>query len=172
MKKLLSFLLLTLITINVSAQRVKIFAFSREVMPGNIHIQPNIPHAVDSAKPSPLNKTYFIYVQVKKDRAVGTGNIYIDGKYFKATLHKISTPVYIYKQQGVKSDDDKDLAVPKTADAVYEISLQQEVTDAAVLHAVKKEAGVNAVMLLFRINGKKVAAFSKSITQLAPVESM
>ena len=66
----------------------------------------------------PIDVTYFIYVVLEKGAAPSTSGVWIEGKFYAASLQRVGSPVEVDHDVAVPTGE-KDTLVGKTSDDVY-----------------------------------------------------
>jgi hypothetical protein len=149
---------------------VKTYAYSRATLPG---IREEIVNESDAVAPrkTPLPLTYFLYVEVPKGSNVSVNGVWLHGKYYTATLEKVSTPVVI-RTDPVVVTEQRDTLVKKTANDVYAVLLVDEVTRDPSDTAERQLITNNEAIVFLTIN--KVPCYSnvKTIKTLKPAAGM
>lgn len=119
--KLIFLCILIVLTESLVAQSPvkKTYAYSR-------HTTPGIPEdSVRGVPRKPLLISYFIYVVVAKDAVLSVRNVWLQGKYYTATLRKVNSPVLVDRNAAVPTGK-KDILVGKTSGSVYQVELKEE----------------------------------------------
>jgi hypothetical protein len=170
-KLIISLLLLLAIT-RLAAQLpvLKVYAYSRESIPGNIPRFDN--DSMRKAHPLIIPRTYYVYAEVKKGNTLSAECIYAAGKYYKVTMTKVESPVRIDKVNGIVEKDNKETLVNKTSNDVYAFRLLEEITDWPAKAAAEKQRKGKPVLLCLVKGKKKIYAGAKEIVELEPVHGL
>ncbi len=161
-----------MILLNLCAQSpvVKVYAYSRETIPG---ILPRFDDdSSRKAHPVVRPKAFYIYVETKKGKSISIGHVYADGKYFKTSFKKISTPVTIDKINGLPGKNNVEKLVSKTANDVYELRLLDETADWTGMAAAERSRKKNPLMVCITLGRKQYYPVLKEVTELEPVHGL
>lgn len=93
----------------------KTFAYSRQTtsgIPG--------PKGATGSPDKPLLVSYFIYVVVRKGTVPSVTGVWLEGKYYAATLKRVDSPVEVEQDAAVPTGW-MDTLVAKTSDDVYQV---------------------------------------------------
>jgi hypothetical protein len=154
---------------NAQSPIIKAYAYSRSTIPGIREEVVNDRDSVIHRADNPFPVTYYLYVAAKKDTRLSISGVWLEGKYYTATLQKVKTPVVVENNSVVKQ---KDTLVKKTGDDVYTIQLGNEKNPASLNEREKKLVQNNEV--LFFLQSNKAACYSpvKTIKRLTPFSAM
>ncbi|MBI3789150.1 MAG: hypothetical protein HY276_12975, partial [Ignavibacteriales bacterium] len=140
----------------------KTYAYSR-------HTTPGIPEdTIREAPRKPLLTSHFIYVVVKKDAALSVRNVWLQGKYYAASLRKVNSPVVIDRDAAVPTGK-KDTLVGKTSDDLYQVELAEESNWTPKNDAEKKLVQSNEVVVFLEAGKVSCYGSAKKIKNLRPV---
>jgi hypothetical protein len=149
---------------------VKTYAYSRATLPG---IREEIVNESDARvqRKTPLPLTYFLYVEVSKGGNVSVNGVWLQGKYYSATLKKVSTPVAI-RSDPVVPTEQRDILVKKTTNDVYAVLLGDEIPRNSYNTTEKELMTSNEGVIFLTINKLSYYTTIKSIKALKPIAGM
>lgn len=167
---LIAFSFMMLPGIKAQSPVVKVYAYSRETIPGII---PKFDDdSTRKAFPVVRPKAFFIYVETKKGKAVSIGHVYADGRYFKTSFKKISTPVTIDKINGLPAKNNVEQLVSKTNNDVYELRFLEEATAWNGMAAAERARKKNPLMVCVTMGRRQYYPVVKEVTELEPVHGL
>ncbi len=149
---------------------VKTYAYSRDTLPG---IREEIVNESDAGaqRKTPFPRIYFLYVEVAKGSNISVNGVWLQGKYYTATLKKVSTPVVIESDPVVVTKQ-KDTLVKKTANDVYTVLLEGE-NSRDSYNPTEKELIINNEGVIFlTINKLTCYGAIKTVKALKPAAAM
>jgi hypothetical protein len=169
MKKALIFiLLLSGITGSVIAQKCTVkkgYAYERTTLSGTPPRKVMDESGNQVERPVKNKSTYFIYMEVNKNRQVQPVKIWIDGKAYSVTFEEINSPVIITYEQPRTTPD---TLVRQTKNNILKIqptAEQKDIPDAKVLQKTKKAK----VVIEYTRNSKTYYHTIKDIKKLPPL---
>jgi hypothetical protein len=167
MKLLLSLLLLSMTCTATGAEcPVKqTLAYSRETMSG-------IPGPNTSAGSSkPINVSYFIYVVLAKGSVPSATGVWIEGRFYDATLQRVESPVQVERDTAV-STGEMDTLVARTSDDVYRVDPGEEKTWSPAGETETKRTQGNQVVVFLKVGRATCYGVAKEIKALRPAPGM
>jgi hypothetical protein len=158
-----------LATAAASPPSVIAFGYARETFPG---IPPTHAAANLSAGRTGLPTEYFIYVEVAAGSHVSVNWTSVRGRYYHATIEKISTPVLIDLDAAVPTGKQETL-VPKSKNDVYSVVLGNEMVRAPLDDArTQTLVHQNDAVVYVTIDDSAAFALTKSLKALPPKAGM
>lgn len=158
---LICFLFAVNMAVSQTAPVKKIIAYRQSVIPGK--------------KPAPeetvkKNEQLSLYAEIVKNKRIKFSGIWINNEYYFFTLKKVTkTPI----EKSTGDGGGKFIAVPKTANDVYEIVLGKKQEPAPRPGTMLgNNLQNNEVVLYYSYNGKQYFALLKKIKQLETISLM
>jgi hypothetical protein len=149
------------LALGTSASPVKeTLAYSREMTSG-------IPgDSVGGLPGRNIHTSYFIYVVLVRDAAPTAASVWVKGKYYGATLQKVSSPIVVDRDPAVPTGK-KDTLVPATSSAVYQVDPNEEEAFMPKNGLETRFTSSNEVVVFLHANKAVWYGTVKTITPLA-----
>jgi len=143
----------------------KTLAYSRQTTPG-------IPEggSVAASPGRTVHTSYFIYLVLRKGTVPSVAGVWLKGKYYAATLQKVSSPVLVEHDPAVPTGK-KDTLVPATSSAVYQLHPAEEKPWRPKDEVERRLTEDNEVVGFLQANGSTWYSPVKTITPLRPAPS-
>ena len=163
MKKILMQNIVLLFSTGLLAQEgvIKLYAYSRNTIPGIRQEVLNDSDTASQKRESPFDVAFFLYAEVKKGTKLSVSGVWIRGKYYTATAKKVSTPV-LTPANKVAVMKQKDVLVNKTLNDVFAIQPVETIS----------HVGLNENEKLLMKANELVIAIKLSITRAAVGRSL
>jgi hypothetical protein len=142
------------------------YAYSRSTTPG-------IPGggSVGGSPKNPFPTSYFIYVVVEKGTPLSVSGVWLQGRYYGATLRKVNPPVLIERDVAVPTGQ-KDTLVRQTSDDVYQVELAAAKASSAGDDTARKLKQRNEVVVVLKARQSTWYGEVKTIVALHPAAAM
>ena len=146
---------------------VKTYAYGRATMPG---IPEDTVKGAQTGAPrkSPFPLTYLLYVEVPKGSAVAVEGVWLQGKYYAATLKRVASPVVVGHDPAVVTDQ-KDTLVGKTANDVYAVLLGEPKPGEISRPDAKPLAANNEAVVFMTVDHSPRHGAVKTVKMLKPL---
>lgn len=141
---------------NVACPVKETLAYSRETTSG-------IPGG------KPIHVDYFIYVVLEPGAAPSALGVWIEGRFYAASLERVEAPVEIDRDTAVPTGE-KDILVPGTPGDVYQVKLGDEKTPAAETRTAPTQD--NRVVVFLKMGRAVCYGTAREIQPLRPAQGM
>jgi hypothetical protein len=168
---LISFGSLFGITAFAQSRVISGYAFSRNVTPGIPGAGSDNPDSSHPQNKNPFPTTYYLYVEVVKGSRLSTNMVWLEGKYYAASIQKVQSPVRI-EENFTGGSDKKEILVPKTTHDVYRIVRGDGLNHAELDRYPEPLTSSNHVIFFLHINDKPTTVAVKSIRVLRAYAAM
>jgi hypothetical protein len=119
----------------------------------------------------PVRVSYLVYVVLKKGAVPSSAAVWLEGKYFGATLHKVDSPVVVEHDVAVPTGH-KDTLVGRTSDDVYQVDLDAERPWSPRDEAEKGSTLGNQAVIFLQVGQVACPCPVKEIKALRPAPGM
>ena len=168
MKKILfSFLCINLLAASVSAQTVKVYAYSQPGLKG-VNQKDIVAENGQEIKVDPSSSNnYLLYFTYSGTAPIKISGVWLNGKAYNVKTEPIKkTPVEL-KDDNATEDSKTITLVPKTKNKVIQLTLSSKIDNPAKLSgAKKKDVESSELVVSYSVNGKKLYKTVKKITVL------